>query len=212
LVRHFNFYPPAGAVIDASDGRVTWDGRAWKLSGRVYGVPQTHQLIGRPGGPLAGWYYSWPDKAWIEPDKPKPPSPPPSTIARPRPAQQQPARAVVAIEHKKWTNPLESLMKHPVAPVLGGVLIAAAYLTDEPQPPPMSEALPEATQKQWVMLFNQNQQRFQRRMSMYKDIGMVLLGYSSAQTILDALPKPSILAATVDSAAQAPRASTRGAM
>jgi hypothetical protein len=44
-----------------------------------------------------------------------------------------------------------------------------------------------------MMIYSQNQQRFQRRMTMFKDIGMVLLGYASAQTILDALPtRPSV--------------------
>ena len=85
-------------------------------------------------------------------------------------------------------SPIESLMKHPVAPVVGGVLVAAAYLTDEPQPPTMPEGLPEATAKQWMMIYNQNQQRFQRRMDLFKDMGMVLLGYASAQTVIDALP------------------------
>lgn len=86
-------------------------------------------------------------------------------------------------------TPLESLMKHPVAPVVGGVLVAAAYLTDEPQPPTIPDGLPEATAKQWMMIYNQNQQRFQRRMSLFKDLGMVLLGYASAQTVMEALPK-----------------------
>jgi hypothetical protein len=86
-------------------------------------------------------------------------------------------------------NPIESLMKHPVAPVVGGVLVAAAYLTDEPEPPTIPEGLPEATAKQWMMIYNQNQQRFQRRMDLFKDMGMVLLGYASAQTVIDALPR-----------------------
>ena len=85
-------------------------------------------------------------------------------------------------------SPIESLMKHPVAPVVGGVLVAAAYLTDEPQPPSIPEGLPEASAKQWMMIYNQNQQRFQRRMDLFKDLGMVLLGYASAQTVIDALP------------------------
>ena len=86
-------------------------------------------------------------------------------------------------------NPIESLMKHPVAPVVGGVLVAAAYLTDEPEPPTIPDGLPEATAKQWMMIYNQNQQRFQRRMDLFKDMGMVLLGYASAQTVIDALPR-----------------------
>jgi hypothetical protein len=49
---HYNFYPPAGQVIDATDSQVTWNGRAWMKQGRVYGVPSSHHLVGRPGGPL----------------------------------------------------------------------------------------------------------------------------------------------------------------
>jgi hypothetical protein len=91
------------------------------------------------------------------------------------------------VDQKK--TPLELLLKHPVAPIVGGVLLAAAYLTDEPQPPAMTEDLPEATAKQWMMIYNQNQQRFQRRMDLFKDLGMVLLGFGSAQAIMEALPK-----------------------
>jgi hypothetical protein len=94
------------------------------------------------------------------------------------------------VDDKKMT-PLESLTKHPVAPAVGAVLLAASYLTDEPQPPPMPDGLPEATAQQWMMVYNQNQQRFARRMDMYKELGMALLGYSGVQTIMDALPKAS---------------------
>jgi hypothetical protein len=98
----------------------------------------------------------------------------------------------------KTKSPLELLMQHPVAPVVGGFLVASAYLTDEPAPPPVSDALPETTQKQWQMIYTQNQQRFQRRMDLLKDLGMVLLGFASAQTILGTLqqqpnaPLPSL--------------------
>ena len=81
------------------------------------------------------------------------------------------------------------------APVVGGFLVASAYLTEEPQPPPMSDALPEATEKQWQMIYTQNQQRFQRRMDLFKDLGMVLLGFASAQTILGALQQRTPTAA-----------------
>jgi hypothetical protein len=201
-VPHFNFYPPAGQVIDASDGRVTWDGRAWKLSGRVYGVPSTHSLVGKPGTSMSGWYYDWGKRAWMEPSAPKP-APPPTrpNAVMPVMRRPQPVRAggttVVAIEPTKL-NPIESLMKHPIAPVLGGVLVAASYLTDEPQPPSVPEGLPESTAKQWMMVYNQNQQRFTRRMDLFKDLGMVLLGYASAQTIMDALPsKPDMTTTTM---------------
>ncbi len=192
-VPHYGYYPPSGSVIDASDGRVSWDGRSWKLKGKVYGVPSSHRLIGKAGGPLAGWTYDWKTRAWMEPSAPQAPVAP---VARPpartQPAQParpaQPTQALVSVERKKL-SPIESLMKHPIAPVVGGVMVAAAYLTDEPRPPTVPEGLPEATANQWMMIYNQNQQRFQRRMDLYKDIGMVLLGYASAQTIIDVLPK-----------------------
>lgn len=95
------------------------------------------------------------------------------------------------MENTKKT-PIELLLKHPVAPVVGGVLVAAAYLTDEPQPPTIPDGLPESSAKQWMMIYNQNQQRFQRRMGLLKDVGMVLLGYASAQTVMEALPKRSV--------------------
>ncbi len=200
MVPHYNFYPPAGQVIDASDGRVTWDGKAWKLNGRVYGVPSTHRLVGRAGTSMSGWYYDWSKRAWMEPSAPKPPVPRPSSppvVRQPSAPTVAPVATVVALESKKL-NPIESLMKHPIAPVLGGVLVAASYLTDEPTPPSIPDGMPEATAKQWMMVYNQNQQRFQRRMDLYKDVGMVLLGYASAQTIMDAFPSHKIVATGVD--------------
>ena len=201
MVPHYNFYPPAGQVIDASDGRVTWDGKAWKLNGRVYGVPSTHRLVGKAGTPMSGWYYDWSKRAWMEPSAPKPPtqSPPRPPVAhRPTPSPVVAGgTAVVAVESKKL-NPIESLMKHPIAPVLGGVLVAASYLTDEPTPPTIPDEMPEASAKQWMMVYNQNQQRFQRRMDLYKDVGMVLLGYASAETIMDVFPSHKVVAKGVD--------------
>jgi hypothetical protein len=89
---------------------------------------------------------------------------------------------------RKSHSVIDSLVKHPVAPVVGGILLLASNFTDEPQPPQITQDIPEPLAKQWQMIFNQNQQRFQRRMALYEQIGMVLLGYSSAQTVLDLLP------------------------
>jgi hypothetical protein len=38
------------------------------------------------------------------------------------------------------------------------------------------------------MIFNQNQQRFARRMELYENLGNVLLGYASTAAVLRALP------------------------
>ena len=190
-VSHYNYYPPAGSVIDASDGRVSWNGRQWVRGGKAYKMPSSHRLIGKPGGLLSGWTYDWRQRAWMEPSAPA--ATPAATVAPvvTRPEVRSSVQPVVKPEVKiveKGKTPLESLMKHPVAPLVGGVLVAAAYLTDEPVPPTIPTGLPEATAQQWQMIYNQNQQRFERRMELYKDLGMVLLGYSSAQTIIDALP------------------------
>src|ERR1700738_5158030 len=91
-VAHTNYYPPAGSVIDSSDGRVTWDGRAWKLNGRIYGVPSSHTLIGKTGGPLAGGRYDWQKRAWMEPSAPTFPPSSGGPIARPAPRPQPPAK------------------------------------------------------------------------------------------------------------------------
>ena len=82
----------------------------------------------------------------------------------------------------------EALMKHPVAPAVGGFLIIASLLTDEPAPPEMPDDLPEATQKQWQMIYAQNLERHRRRMDTFQVIGQVLLGYASTDAVLKALP------------------------
>jgi hypothetical protein len=93
-----------------------------------------------------------------------------------------------AVEKKKPNSMLDALVKHPIAPVVGGLLIIGAHFADEPQPPTIPDDLPESVAKQWQMIFSQNQQRFQRRMELYENLGMVLLGYASAQTVIEALP------------------------
>ena len=85
-------------------------------------------------------------------------------------------------------NALEALIKHPVAPAIGGFLIVAALLSDEPAPPVITEELPEATQKQWQMIYLQNLERFRRRMEAFQVIGQVLLGFATSDAILRALP------------------------
>ena len=92
------------------------------------------------------------------------------------------------MERKSSNTIIDSLVKHPVAPVIGGILLLASNFTDEPQPPQITQDLPETLAKQWQMIFNQNQQRFQRRMALYEQLGMVLLGYSSTQAVIDMLP------------------------
>jgi hypothetical protein len=84
---------------------------------------------------------------------------------------------------------LEYVMKHPVAPVAGAVLFMISQLTDEPVPPTIPADLPEPVAKQWQMIYGQNQQRYTRRMGLYEKAGLALLGYTSINTLLDALPK-----------------------
>ena len=211
-----NYFPPAGSIVDRNEPRAQWNGRTWTLRGRAFSVPSSHSLVGRPGSVMQGWYYDWRARSWMQPEPPRPVAPPPMSPPRPmapplgpvrpvriprpsivrgpviRPMPQPPAvpeRKEPTVEKdKKAMTPIESLMKHPVAPVIGGLLLLASHFTEEPQPPTIPADLPEPTAKQWQMIYNQNQQRFQRRMDMYQQLGMVLLGYASTQTVLDALP------------------------
>ena len=204
---HTNFYPPAGAVIDQSDSRVTWNGRAWMLNGKVYGVPSSHRLVGRPGGPLNGWYYDWGRRAWMEPDhgpspagggirrpgvSPTRPQPTPQPQPQPQPAAVVPQKKECSMENeKKEHNVLEYLMKHPIAPLLGGVMLLGSQFVEEPAPPQLTDDLPEQTAKQWQMVYAQNLQRFQRRMTLWENVGKLLLGYADTNAVLAALPKKS---------------------
>jgi hypothetical protein len=200
MTPHYNYYPPAGAVIDASDSRVTWNGRAWMLNGKVYGVPSTHRLIGRTGGPNDGWTYDWGRRAWMEPDRGRPsptpaggrpgltPRPAPQPQPQPQPPATVPEKKECSMMEKKDPNVLEYLMKHPVAPLLGGVMLLGSQFVEEPAPPQIPDELPEAVGKQWQMIYSQNLQRFQRRMALWENVGKLLLGYADTNAVLAALP------------------------
>src|SRR5207249_4310604 len=95
-IPHYNYNPPSGQMVDASNPRAQWNGRVWMLNGRPYSVPSSDKLVGRPGGPMSGWYYDWQKRAWMEPSKPgsqpgggpRPPAPgprPPAPGPRPMP-------------------------------------------------------------------------------------------------------------------------------
>lgn len=197
-----NYRPPAGSVVDQNEPRASWNGKEWRLNNRRYSPPSSHRLIGKPGGSLSGWYYDWKQRAWMEPDRStpavgaRPPvtSRPPAArppIMRPPatqpfvPTTQQPT--VVSAEKdpmRRDNNVLQFLLQHPVAPLIGGFLIVGSMMADEPQPPQIPEGLPEATAKQWQMIYAQNLQRFERRQQMWETAGKVLLGYAEANAVL----------------------------
>jgi hypothetical protein len=212
MAAHYNYYPPPGQVVDQSDSRLVWNGRQWTLNGKPYAVPSTHRLIGKPGGPLNGWTYDWGKHAWMDaapnppaggaaggrPSSPQGPKQPPRPPAQQPPKQQpstpppqkppaKPEKEECTTMEKKPQTILEDLVKHPIAPVLGGVLVLAGYVTDEPSPPTIPDGLPEPVAKQWQMIYAQNLQRYQSRMSLYRDIGMVLLGYAGTKSIVDVI-------------------------
>jgi hypothetical protein len=202
MTPHYNFYPPSGSVLDQNETRAYWNGRSWMLNGRVYGVPSGHRLVGRAGGPLDAWYYDWGSRAWMEPDR-RPALPPPSrrpapSRLAPQPQPQPPKPAPPPEKDKamekcgsskeKEKNVLEYLVKHPIAPLLGGFVLIGSMLADEPTPPQIPDGLPEGIQKQWLMIYSQNQQRFARRQQIWDLVGKTLLGYADTNAILAALP------------------------
>lgn len=210
---HYGYYPPSGAVLDQNEPRAYWNGRAWMLNNRVYGVPSGHRLVGRAGGPNSGWYYDWAKRAWMEPDRgpiqgpspgprptprpvpqpprpaPSPPPPPPLPVKpAPQPEKEKPVEKCTAMTHKE-PNVLEYLVKHPVAPLVGGFVLLGSLLADEPVPPEIPDELPEPIAKKWQMIYAQNLARFQKRMQLWETVGKVLLGYADTQSVLAALPK-----------------------
>ena len=196
---HYNHYPPSGSVLDQNEPKAYWNGRAWMLNNKVYGIPSGHRLVGRAGGPLDGWYYDWSKRAWMEPDRGRSysgpalqtqPRPQPQAQPRPQPQPLQPVPVPVKDKcmNAKDPNVLDYLMKHPVAPAAGAFLILGSMLAEEPLPPQIPEELPETIQKQWTMLYNQNLQRFQRRMTIWESVGKLLMGYGETNAILAALP------------------------
>jgi hypothetical protein len=194
---HFGFYPPAGEVIDASNSSVTWNGREWRYMGKTapFSGMAKHRLIGRPGGSLDGWYFDFGQGAWMEPDRAPSlrPSKPWQSKPQPQPQPQPPApmpeeKEPKAMEKQKPQNVLEYLVKHPVAPLVGGFVLIGSMLADEPQPPQIPAELPEPTAKQWQMIYAQNLERFRRRMALFETIGTVLLGYADTNAVLAALP------------------------
>lgn len=205
-----NYYPPADSVIDQNESRARWDGKRWVLNGKTYTVPSSHRLVGRPGGSHAGWYYDWKQRAWMQPDsRPSAPTTPGRAMPTPgrplpmpvRPSPVMPAappafaapsctpcaQQEIPLETKE-ANVLEYLMKHPVAPVVGGFLLLSTQLTEEPLPPTIPPELPDAVAKQWQMIYAQNLQRFQRRMTLWENVGKLLLGYADTNAVLAALP------------------------
>lgn len=205
---HFNYYPPSGSVLDQNEPKAYWNGKTWQKDKKNYAVPSGHHLVGRAGGPLNNWYYDWSKRAWMEPDKgpspsspvaqPRPaPTPAPSRPAPPAPAPQPPKPAPQPEKEKhvdkcskdvKDKNVLEYLVKHPIAPLAGALVLVGSMLADEPAPPQIPDGLPEPIQKQWLMIYNQNQQRFARRQQIWDLVGKTLLGYSDTSAILAALP------------------------
>ena len=195
---HFNYYPPSGAVLDQNEPKAYWTGRAWNKNKRKYAVPSGHRLVGRPGGPLDGWYYDWAQRAWMEPDKGgsrapltrvPPVRPQSQPLPAPMPAKESSMDRCASNKDKdKEKNVLEYLVKHPIAPLLGGVVLIGSLLADEPAPPEIPDGLPEPIQKKWMMVYAQNQQRFARRQQIWDLVGKTLLGYSETNAILAALP------------------------
>src|SRR5262249_52580942 len=150
------------------------------FGGGYYPPAQRPRARARPGAPHP---YRPPPRPGGGPLGPMPlprPSAPmmPPVVLQPALVQGQPGAGA------KKPNALDALVKHPVAPVVGGILVLASYFTDEPKPPEIPHDLPEPTAKQWQMIYQQNLQRYERRMELLQTIGLSLLGYASTQAVL----------------------------
>ena len=91
----------------------------------------------------------------------------------------------------KPMTPVEAVLKHPVAPVVGGLLVLLPQFMDPPAKPTFSAGLAPETIADAQATFDENRDRFAQRMQLYRDIGMVLLGYSSVQSLQTLLQPPA---------------------
>jgi hypothetical protein len=190
-VAHKNYYPPAGTVEVTNDPGWSWNGRAWTKGGRVGVPPKGAPLRGKAGTQMAGWVYDWSKYAWIEPSgggaiqhrPPRPhPGPQPGPQPQPQPQQiviqQQPKKeeAMSKCEHPHHAASIyDGIKNHPLVPLLGlGVLVASDFLT-QPSPPQIPPELPEAFQKMWMLIYEQNLNSYTIRKQMLDKWGQVLL-------------------------------------
>ena len=122
--------------------------------------------------------------------QPQPPAPQPQPQPQPPAPQPEKEKTVdKCASDKKETNVLEYLVKHPIAPLAGAVLLLGSMFSDEPQPPTIPPNLPPDVAATWQMIYAQNLARFQKRMQLWETVGKVLLGYADTQAVLAALPK-----------------------
>ena len=122
---HYNYYPPAGQVIDASDGRVTWDGQSVEAERQGLRRPVVAPAHRQAGQSMSGWYLRL-EQARVDGAERAEAARPrrrgrrsqPAVAAEPAaPAPVTARPAIVARRARTSTNPIESLMKHPIAPV-----------------------------------------------------------------------------------------------
>jgi hypothetical protein len=187
MIEHKDYLPPPKSVIDASDKHVHWDGRFWVRKGKPFSPTPSHRLIGNPKGPLKGWFYDWNARAWMEPGgttltAPVAVAPPPAPVRAPVANDNRKEMAMQCGGNKPVT-PLEAVLKHPVAPVVGGLLVLLPQFIDPPGRPTYPAGMPPETIADAQATFDENRDRYAQRMQLYRDIGMVLLGYSSVQTL-----------------------------
>lgn len=197
LRAHKNYYPPAGTVEVANDHAWRWDGARWIHNGRV-DVPRNRPLRGVAGGPLAGWFYDWHQFAWMEPvHAPALPPAQPHPIVRPQPPAPPPV-----VHHEEHHHHLpkhgddhrchlsdkpniyDGIKDHWVVPLLGAALMVGADFMTQPIPPEIPDGLPEAVQKQWMMIYGQNLNSYSTRKAALEKYGNLLLalGLGNAAT------------------------------
>lgn len=183
LRKHSGYYPPAGSVEVANDRSWRWDGRRWLHNGRV-DYPANRPLRGVPGGALSGWYYDWPQKAWMEPiaDAPRPaqiiplprPMPPaPSPAPAPQPYKEDHMTKCEHHHHKPTLY--EGIKDHPWVPVIGLLLMIGSDFLQQPQPPVLPDGLPDNVAKQWQMIYAQNLNLYSTRKEMLDKYGGILM-------------------------------------
>lgn len=196
---HFNYYPPSGSVIDQNEPTAYWNGKRWQKKKKNYAVPSGHRLVGRPGGPLNGWYYDWAQRAWMEPDKPTPaPARPPAMPAPMAPTRTIPAGPIRPVSMPLSTRDKENTMskcghsrKASLAEqvmevvkvgsyIAGPILIAAGQTVKSPAQPPVTPAMPVWLIEKNKSIYEDNKSAYLSRKGDLQNWGQALLTFGSS--------------------------------
>ncbi len=90
------------------------------------------------------------------------------------------------MQHQPPQSFIDELKKSPWWPLLGAVVYFAPEFISEPDPPTITPEMPQWVQTQTSLVYEQNMNRFNRRMRVIDKLGTLILGGSVAGAVVHA--------------------------